>query len=383
MVSQLRSSATTQENLATSLEQAADDIDTGTANAEADHQKIKELAQSSAESVDDLVAEYNADIKPMLEELATETSSLVNSIESNMASLDSTDNALEDTANTLSTQVDKTRGVLNGAASELATTGDKISDMGTAIKAALATGDSAVLRQVLESDPDSLAAALANPIQLERTAVFPADNFGSQMAPLYATLALWIGSLLLCVAIKVTVSDDMLKELDHPKQRHIFLGRFGILALISLMQTTVMAIGNMFFLGVQANNPWLYMICFWTAGLVFTFIIYTLVVSFANLGKAIGVVLLIIQVTSAGGSFPLQLLPEFFQVLSPYVPATHVINAMRAAMMGVYMNDFWIEIFLLLLFVVPMLLLGLVLRKPLIKFLNWYLEQVDASKLVS
>ncbi|MBS5098674.1 MAG: ABC transporter permease, partial [Eggerthella sp.] len=109
---------------------------------------------------------------------------------------------------------------------------------------------------------------------------------------------------------------------------------------------------------------------------------YSLVVSFANLGKAIAVFLLIIQVTSGGGSFPLQMLPDFLQVLSPFLPATHVINAMRAAMMGVYMNDFWIEIGLLLLFVVPFLLLGLVFRKPLMRFLNWYIEKVEESKLV-
>lgn len=160
------------------------------------------------------------------------------------------------------------------------------------------------------------------------------------------------------------------------------LGAFWRIRFRFPVSITVLALGNMLFLQVQVSNPLLYLICFWLAGLVFTFIIYSLVVSFANLGKAIAVFLLIIQVTSGGGSFPLQMLPDFFQVLSPFLPATHVINAMRAAMMGVYMNDFWIEIGLLLLFVVPFLLLGLVFRKPLMKFLNWYIEKVEESKLV-
>ena len=202
------------------------------------------------------------------------------------------------------------------------------------------------------------------------------------MAPLYTTLALWVGSLLLAVAIKVEVSRKAQIKLGYPKLHQLFLGRFGVFAFVSLCQTTVLALGNMLFLQVQVSDPLLYLICFWLAGLVFTFIIYSLVVSFANLGKAIAVFLLIIQVTSGGGSFPLQMLPDFFQVLSPFLPATHVINAMRAAMMGVYMNDFWIEIGLLLLFVVPFLLLGLVFRSPLMKFLNWYIEKVEESKLV-
>ena len=141
------------------------------------------------------------------------------------------------------------------------------------------------------------------------------------------------------------------------------------MALLSLAQTTLMGLGNLFFLQVQAAHPWLLMLCFWTAGLVFTFLIYALVAAFANLGKAIAVLLLIVQVTGCGGSFPLQLLPEFIQQLSPWLPATHVVNAMRAAMMGGWGNDFWVQMGYLALFLIPAALLGLVLRKPLAKFM--------------
>ena len=112
------------------------------------------------------------------------------------------------------------------------------------------------------------------------------------------------------------------------------------------------------------------------------FIIYTLVVSFANLGKAIAVILLIVQVAGGGGAYPLAILPQFFQDVSVWLPATHVINAMRAAMFGVYQGDFWIEIGCVLLYVVPFALLGLVLRNPTMKLVNWFVEQVEKSKVV-
>ena len=105
-----------------------------------------------------------------------------------------------------------------------------------------------------------------------------------------------------------------------------------MVAALSLAQSTLMALGNMFFLGVQVAEPLLYLLCFWVAGLVFVFIIYTLVSTFANLGKAIAVLLLIVQVTGCGGSYPLSLLPGFVQALSPWLPATHALEAMRAAM---------------------------------------------------
>ena len=226
------------------------------------------------------------------------------------------------------------------------------------------------------------SSSLSAPVQIERTALFPSENFGSAMAPLYCTLALFIGALLIMVAVKPEVSPRSREELNDPKPRHLFFGRFCAVGLVSLMQTTLMALGCMFFLKVQVSEPLLFMVAFWLAGLVLALIVYTLVVSFANLGKAIAVVLLIIQVTACGGSYPLQLLPDFVQMFSPWMPATYIVNALRAAMMGVYQNDFWVSMGLLMLFVIPFLLLGLVLRKPAERFMKFFVRKTEESQLI-
>ena len=80
--------------------------------------------------------------------------------------------------------------------------------------------------------------------------------------------------------------------------------------------------------------------------------------------------------------FPLQLLPQFFQNVSPYLPVTHAVRAMRAAMFGIYANDFWVELGLVAAFTVPLLLAGLVLRGPLVKVVGRFVERVEASKLM-
>ena len=213
--------------------------------------------------------------------------------------------------------------------------------------------------------------------------MFPANNFGSQMAPLYTSLAIWIGALLLLVAIKPRVSDKQLATLDNPKPRELYFGRYCVIGFLSLLQTSVVGLGNMLFLGVQVTDPVLFMVCFWVSGLVDSLMIYTLVVSFANLGKAIAVVILILQVTGGGGAYPLQLLPDFFQVISVFLPATHTIDMMRAAMFGVYNGDFFVHLGYLLLFVAPTLLLGLVLRKPTEKLIIWFVEKVEESKMMA
>ena len=381
-VGQLRDTAKAQSDLANSMRSAANNINSSSEDANAKHEEAKELANKAKSSINELSDEYNNSIRPQLDDLSERISDMSGTLATSATDLGSMGSELQGSAGSLSERIGAAKGKLETTAADLEKSAGKFTELGETMRTALSTGDMDQLRTVLYSDPDALASALAAPVQLDRHEVFPADNFGSQMAPLYTTLGLWVGSLLLVVAIKVNVSRKAQIALGYPKLHQLFLGRFGVFAFVSLCQTTVLAVGNMLFLGVQANEPLLYLICFWLAGLVFTFIMYTLVVSFANLGKAIAVFLLIIQVTSGGGSYPLQMLPDFFQMLSPFLPATHVINAMRAAMMGVYNGDFWVEIGCLLLFVVPFLLLGLLLRKPLMRFLNWYVHKAEESKLV-
>lgn len=169
---------------------------------------------------------------------------------------------------------------------------------------------------------------------------------------------------------------------DRIPMHQVYFGRYGVFALISLVQSTLLGVGNLLFLGIQCEHPALYMLSLWTMGMVFSFTIYTFVVSFGNVGKALGVLLLVMQVSMAGGAYPLQVLPEFFRAASPFLPATHAINAVRAACMGVYRGDYWIDIAWLLVFVLPMLLIGLVLRKPLVKFNHAFVATVEKTKLI-
>ena len=382
LVDRMDGSIAAQEKLAASLRMAADDVESGNKSTQEAHEEVKGVVADARSSVKDLSSDLTNDIKPQLESLLEITATMAGDLLASAQKLSSVGSQLQGSADSLSERLEGAKGKLTSAASDLEASAKKFDSLAASIDAALSGGDIDALREVLSSDAESLAAAIAAPVKLDRQAIFPADNFGSQMAPLYATLGLWIGSLLLVVAIRVQVSHSQRDELGDWKLYQLFLGRFGIFSLASFVQTTIMALGNMFFLGVQVSDPLLYLLCFWAAGQVFVFICYTLVVSFANLGKAIAVFLLIIQVTSGGGSFPLPILPEFFQVLSPFLPAAHVINAMRAAMMGVYQGDFWIELGELLLFVVPFLLLGLALRKPLMRLLKWYVDRVEESKLV-
>lgn len=382
-VSQVRASADTQDQLAQSLTAAADSIRTQNDEAQAHHAEVKDLAEQAKGSIKDLSQDYNNTIKPELEKLQTQVEKSSNLLFDNASQLSSVTEDINGASGSLIDTLAVAQNNLDSSAQSLKESSEYLAQLSSNIKTAVTSEDWQGLKQIFQTDPHELAQSLASPVQIERTALYPASNFGSQMAPLYTMLGLWIGSLLLLVAVKVKVSSRTLAEVGYPKLHQVFWGRFLIFACLSFVQSSILALGNLLFLQVQATEPLLFLVCYWVSGLVFTFIIYTLVVSFANLGKALAVFLLIIQVSAGGGSYPLPMLPDFVQALSPFLPLTHAINALRAAMMGLYQMDFWVEIGLLLVFVVPFMLLGLLLRKPLMNLLNWYVRKTEESKLIS
>lgn len=344
--------------------------------------EMKRLLSSAAAQMASVADDFSSNVKPELETLAGSVALLASQVRAEIDSLDAAGGGLGDAATDAAFKLRQASDRIADAACSLRDTACDLRELADSIDAALAANDTEALKGILASDAHTLARALAAPVQVERIAVYPSENFGSSMAPLYSALALFIGSLLILVTMKTDVSRRAIKRLKDPEPHQLFLGRFCCMGVISLMQTTVMGLGNMLFLKVQVSDPLLFMVCFWVAGLVFTFIIYALVASFANLGKAIAVLLLIAQVTGCGGSFPLQLLPGFVQMISPWLPATHVVDAMRIAMFGGPASVFWVQMGELALFLMPAALLGLVLRKPLQRFMRWYVEQVESSKLI-
>ena len=201
------------------------------------------------------------------------------------------------------------------------------------------------------------------------------------MAPFYTTLAIWIGGVVLCALVKASPSEKCMELLGlAPSQA--YLGRIVFFLVVAFLQSSLILLGDLFFLQVQCAHPWLFLLAGWAASFVFVNIIYALTASFGDVGKAIAVLLMVIQVAGSGGTFPVQMLPEGFQAVYPFLPFVHSENAMRAAMFGLYGNDFWMELGLLLSYVAAALLLGLLLRKPVIRLTEWMEHKLESTKLM-
>lgn len=236
------------------------------------------------------------------------------------------------------------------------------------------------LKDLLKSDASTVSEFMASPVQVETNSLYAVSNYGSAMAPFYSVLACWVGGIVLVAILKVAVDED--DEIYGLKPYERYLGRYLLFLMLAVIQGIIICLGDLFFLGVQCTNIPLFVLSGVVSSLVFSLIIYTLTVSFGDVGKAMAVILLVIQIAGSGGTFPIEVTPAFFQKVNPILPFTHAINAMREIVAGQYGADYWLDLLKLLVFIPLALLLGLVLRKPLIRMNEFFEERLNSTKLM-
>ena len=379
----LKTSVDRQKANADSIKDVANTVGTTKENLDAKHQEVKKQTDEAINSLKEVESTYSDDLKSKLNEVAVNVAVVSSKLSDNYSDLSNVQQELSDAMDGADSKLRNAKSSVNVAIGKLSAASTKLSEIAQKLRDAMDSGNLEAVKDILGDDPSLLASSLSAPIGIERHAEFPVCSFGAAMSPLYASLGLFVGSLLSVVLIKTNPNEETLRQCKKKPHLHeIFLGRFGVFAVIGFLQSTVVALGNLIFLGITVTDPFLYLLCYWVTGFVFEFIMYTLVASFGNVGKAIGVLLLVVQVTGANGSFPLQLLPDYASIVNPFLPATYAIGAMRASMNGIYMGDYWIYLGELLLFTVPMILLGLIFRRPFIKLNEKFVAKVEESKLI-
>lgn len=161
-----------------------------------------------------------------------------------------------------------------------------------------------------------------------------------------------------------------------------YLGRYAMFWLVGMAQSTFLMGGLIVFVDIRPAHPFLLILAGWIISTVFTLCIHTLVVALSNAGKAVAVVLLVLQISAAGGAYPLEMLPQWFQNISPWLPATYAINMMRSAIAGEFAGDYLQNAGMLLLFVIPNLLIGMVLRRAAAKTVSAMTTAIEQTKVM-
>ena len=381
VIADLRTTVTLMQTLKTGLGDAMTSVGTLTTDAAAAQKELDGILAKLADNAASVQKDYEEHVKKDLQDLASsvgnadaKVTTLLNSMDEGLDGVyklsDSTESDLAKLQKTLKTS----RGLLERGAEDLTDLADRLRSEKD--RDSLDTMDS-----LLDEDLDVVGSFISTPVELTTEHVYEVENYGSAMAPFYTTLAIWVGGVVMAAMLKAGVKEKELIGLTNVKNYQKYLGRYLLFLILGLLQATLICLGDLYFLGIQCKSPLLFLLAGWVTSLVYVNLIYTLCVSFGDIGKAVSVILMVLQVAGTGGNFPIELAPAFFQKLYNALPFVYSMNAMRETVAGFYGNYYWNQLGTLLLYLIPSLVLGLILRMPIIRWNEHFEEKLESTKL--
>ena len=283
---------------------------------------ISDLTKKIEGQVDNSLNRFDNDTRPALNTIAdglvtatkgaSDLLGKANGLVDQINNLLSTANQGSQLANSTSEKLKNSLEEFSGVISELSSKLQDVSD-----------DDLGKIVGILQSNPEFMGDFIANPFNIEVDAIYKVANYGSGMAPIYSVLALWVGSLILISLLKTESAEFEGSENINLRERHF--GKMLTFVSLGILQGFIVAFGDKFLLGVQTVNTALLIFVSMFASAVFTIIVFTLMSVFGNLGKALAIILMVLQLAGSGGSYPIQVDPLFFRIIQPTFPFTYAI----------------------------------------------------------
>lgn len=185
------------------------------------------------------------------------------------------------------------------------------------------------LKEKLVNDSKTMGDFVSQPIAVSENAINPVKNYGTGFTPYFIPLSLWVGALMMFFVISDKVDEDI-----NASKGSIVIGKFLSYGYIGTIQA-VLASAIVLALGLKPQSIPLYFLFNIFMSFVFIAIIQSLIFLMGDAGRLLAIILLILQLTASAGTFPLEVVPDFFKVLNPFMPFTYSVSALREIISGV------------------------------------------------
>lgn len=343
---------------------------------------LSSSALSSASSFQSLSASLNGSLSTSLTGSIDAAGSLASV---SAASLGQVSSSLEQSNNVVA----QLRSLLQQTSSTIQASENSIEQVCThinTVRTDFAALDSSALAQRLRDtnlDANAIGSFMQKPVELEQKSVYPVHNYGSAIAPFFTNIALWVGGFVLIAVMKIEVDASSLKAARrarkhkqakssfaaavHTRVRNseAFMGRWLLFALLGAAQGFVATVGDLI-IGIQVEHPVAFVCAGMLASVVYVTVIMALAATLRHIGKALAVILVVMQVPGSSGTYPIEIMPPFFQALEPWLPFTYSINAMRETVAGYYGMEYTKNLGMLSLYLLGAFVLALAIRPYLL-----------------
>ena len=353
-------------------------------NIEQTRSELTQLVADADAAIAEARTYYNNNVKSSASSMWNTIEATSTSVHSIVDGLDTTIGGLVNSTDGLNGQLTSLGNGLTQASSDLDEASSRLSNTRKNLSDALASGDLKQIKAIaLSSDVEHLADRLSAPLEVNRQPIYPVANFGSQMASFYTVLSLWVGALVTISAMRVRIVEERLEQLRlhyrTVRTRHEFFGRYGIFGFIALLQSVLVLLGDLMLLHIQCDNPIMFVVLGVFIGQVFCLFVYTMTELFGNVGKALCVILLIMQVAASGGTFPVEMLDPLLSSIVPYLPFYHGMCLLKECVAGIYWPAVGTNAAFLLIAVGILLLIGIVIRRPFRIADDWLERQLEKT----
>ena len=243
-------------------------------------------------------------------------------------------------------------------------------------------GTSSAISELVDNgriDPEKIAEFMQAPTQVTTEKLYPLNAYGSAMAPLFISLSLWIGTLMLCVILKLEVDKEGVPGLTVMQG---YIGRWLFFALLVTLQAVVCVAGCLF-IGVQAASVPAFFATAILLSLSYLCITYTLSSSFQHIGIGLCIIMVFVQIPGGTGLYPVEMTDAFFRTVYPMFPFTYGINALRETIGGFYGTQWLGYCGVLLLIALSMTLVGLFVRPHLTNLNRLVAKEIKQSDLLN
>ena len=357
-------------------EQAAEKAKVNVNNA---MNNLKNVSDSCENSVSNMQGIYKNNLVPQMQKVLTNMSdslnqvtNLVNTLSSTVQNIGVVMEGVGDAVDGTSESLGQIQGVVDGIS-------QKLTDLTEQLEGASEEEMMDILVRFLGGDPDSLGAYFASPVTMETIAMYPVATYGSAMTPFYSTLAIWVGSTILVALVKVKASP---KNLKNVQSYQLYFGRYLLFLLLAQIQAAIIVAGDLWLLKVNIVEPGLFFLAASFTATAFSLLIYSLTLAFGDVGKAVCVIVMVLQIAGSSGTFPIELLPDIYQKIYIFFPFPYAITAMREALAGMYGTAYMAALAKLILFMLEGLLIGLVIRIPFVKLNHFVEERMEDTELM-
>ena len=339
---------------------------------------INTAVQGSVKNMGETQAELNATVMPELSAGLDAFSNISGDLSGIVTGLTPTIEQAMGLLDQLNALLDQTKGAIASTDKTLADLQATLQTVRTDIAALRSSEATRELADLLGMEPDKIADFMSSPVTLTTKAVYPVANYGSGVTPFYTNLALWVGGFVLIAIIKLEVDNEGVGRFTANQG---YFGRWMLLVTLGFIQAVIACAGDLV-LGIQCEHPALFVAAGVFTSFVYVNIIYALAIAFKHIGKAIAVVLVIVQIPGSSGMYPIEMMPGFFQALHPLLPFTYGINAMRETIGGMYGADYLWNLGVLAVFLVLSLAVGVWLRPKLLNLNLLFDRQLSATGLM-